>query len=198
MILTIELSEESRALIERHGKAAAGTGRAMTGALETAVTVGAEEVRQGLYQSGYGLTMRHPGQGGLAWSMEGWMISEDLGAVGVPSNTPAAKYAAILNYGGTITPKQARSLAVPVSEEAKKEEGPRAMEGLAMIKRPGKPPLLARTMRGGRLEVHWVLLKSVTIEGRHWLEQGAAAARDAMARAYEGRLNDLVARYNRG
>jgi hypothetical protein len=198
MILTIELSEEARALIERHEKTAQGAGRAMTEALHTAVHVGAQEIRQALYQSGYGLTMRHPGQGGLAWSMEGWMISEDLAALGVPSNTPAARYAAILEFGGTITPKQARALAVPVSEEAKKSAGPRTMAGLQFIPREGKPPLLARVMRGGRLQVHWVLLASVTIPGRHWLALSAGNAKGAMERAFEGRLNEYVGEWGRG
>jgi len=197
MILTIELSDETRALIERHTKVAGEAGRAMTEALRETVSVGAEEVRQGLIQDGYGLTMRNPGSG-LAASVFGWMLSEDLGAVGVPSNTPAARYAGILERGGTITPKSARALAVPVSEEARKSAGPRTMEGLSFIPREGKPPLLARTMRGGRLQVHWVLLRSVTIPGRHWLTQGADAAKESMERAFEGRLNDLVARYNRG
>ncbi len=202
MILTIERSEETRALIERHTKAAEGAGRAMSEALWTTVVVGAERIRQGLYQSGYGLVMRHPGSGGLAASVFGWMISDDLAAVGVPSDSPAAKYAAILEHGGRITPKRARALAVPISEEAKASAGPRSMADLTMISRPGKPSLLVRMIGGGRekwrWEIHWVLLASVTIPGRHWLEQGADAAKPAMTRAFEGRLNELVARYNRG
>lgn len=192
MIVTLEIPAETRQRIERDRKrlGAANVKAAMAKALNAAVATGADEIRQQLLMGELGLTMQNPGSG-LAASLMGWMLDESapLAALGVPGNSPAAAYARIHEYGGTITPKRARALAVPVSEEAKQYTSPRDMANLTLIPRKKKPPLLVEmlTARGGRRaqwRVHWVLLASVTITGQHWLSRGADAARDAMASAF--------------
>jgi len=195
VIVTLEITEASKRLIARHTKAADQAGEALARGLEAAAVAGADKIREGLVRGDYDLVMQHPGSG-LAASVFGWMIdaSIPLAAVGVPSDAPAAKYARILEEGGTIRPRTARALAVPISDEAKREESPRAMAGLVMISRrmAGKPPLLARVLRGGRLQVHWVLLKSVTIRPRRWLSRGTQDALPEMTRVFEGVLSEYV------
>jgi hypothetical protein len=114
-----------------------------------------------------------------------------LGAIGVPANVPASRYAAALESGAVIRPVKAAALAIPVSDEARRFDSPRDQAGLTLIKRPGKPALLAQIRARGSMIVHWVLAASVTIRPRYWLSFGVrfatpkilAAAADALAAA---------------
>jgi len=182
-LATIEISPESWKVIERIGRAAAGWMAAVAGALGAAVGVGGDQVAEWMQMGELGLNPGNAGQAGLASGVRGWMLSEadPLGAIGVPGNHPAAAYAGIQETGGTIYPRTARALAIPISDEARLHASPREMDGLVMITRPGKPPILARTT-GGTVETHWVLKASVTIEATHWLSTGVSRAAPEMAR----------------
>jgi len=181
-VVTIEITDETRERIRKDLAAADRFLQMLGTALFHAVAAGGDGVKDRLARGELGLVMRNPGQGGLADAVHGWMIDPlaPLGAIGVSGNHPAANYATIQEYGGTITPKNAKALAVPISDEAKLFGSPRDMQGLVMIKRPGKPPLLCRVL-GDRVEVHWVLLSSVTIEPTHWLSRGVELEADTMA-----------------
>lgn len=116
-------------------------------------------------------------------------VHEDFGRVG--SNL---KYARIHEFGGVITPKTAGALAVPVHPDAKRAPGPRSFGGqLAMVTRPGKPPLLIRARDVGKgssnrnvFDVMYVLLKSVTIPARPYLRPALANNQD--------RIREILAR----
>jgi hypothetical protein len=182
-LATIEITPESWAAIERIGRAAAGWMGAVAGALGVACGIGGDQIAEWMQMGELGLRPGNAGQGGLASGVAGWMLSqtEPLGAIGVPGNHPAAAYAGIQETGGTIYPKNAKALAVPVSAEAKLHESPREMDGLVLIKRPGKPPILAR-VTGDKVETHWVLVASVTLQATHWLSTGVERAAPEMAR----------------
>lgn len=77
-------------------------------------------------------------------------------ATGVP-------YARIHEYGGTITPKRARALSVPLNDIADKVSSPREMPNLVMIKPHGSEPLLVDKNSGMPM---FSLQKSVTIPKR--------------------------------
>jgi len=121
--------------------------------------------------------------GALARSIAGRTEGSGLDIVGLVgvSKGPAARYAAMLEGGGTIRMKSKR-LAVPVGEaltptgRPRYPGGPRTVPGLVMIKRPGRAPLLAMPMGGGQIEPLFVLKTSVTIRGYHWLSKGMDAA----------------------
>lgn len=199
MIVTLEIPAATRRKFERNAKLAKRADDAISGGLNAAVAVGAEEVRENLSRGGLGLTMRHPASG-LAASMMGWMIDAATGAVGVPAESPAAAYAGILERGGTIYPGPGkRALAIPISDEAKKHTSPRDMPDLVMIPRKGKPPLLVRQLqRRGDLrgfELHWVLVKSVTIPAFRWLSKGVDAALGSMTGAMQDRLNEYAEKW---
>jgi len=205
MIVTLEIDPASRALVSRHAASAPQAEAAFAGALGAAVFDGAESVREDLALGRLGLRPSS-GQGGLEESVSGWMIDRaiPLAAVGVPSNAPAARYAAMQEFGGRIVPRTAKALAVPISAEAKGHESPRDMEGLSLMPRRGKPPLLVRLIGGGRsrararVEVHWVLVPSVTILGTGWLSSGVRRAVGAMERAFGGRLRAFVKSWKAG
>ena len=105
------------------------------------------------------------GSGGLLGSIGREVNTRTLRA-SVGSNL---RYARIQELGGMITPKDAKHLAVPISDEAKKSRGPRFMSDLVYIPRTGKSALLARTGAGAGLEVHWVLVDQVILPPRPYL-----------------------------
>jgi hypothetical protein len=94
-------------------------------------------------------------------------------------------YAGILDRGGTIYPRVAKALAVPVGQGKFLPVGTYARDvpGLRLIsgkERRGKPPILVRDhgtegRRGQRTELMFVLKKSVTVTPRRYL--GVAWAR---------------------
>lgn len=193
MMLTLEVTAASRGAIRRHREAAGKAPVVLAAGLQAAVVAGSESIREQLVRGTLGLTMRNPASG-LAGAVDGWMIDESapLGAVGVPGNSPAAAYARMLERGGTIRPKQARALAVPVTDEARRYTSPRDMPDLILIQRKGKPPVLARKSPGGKgaLEVLWVLLPYVTIPAFHWLSKGAREAKGEMSNVFQDVLNE--------
>lgn len=81
------------------------------------------------------------------------------------------RYALIHEIGGTIVPKRAKFLTVPVTEAAKKAGSPRNMPGLHFGKTAGGQPVLLD--QGGR--VQYLLRKKVTIPARPYLRPAADA-----------------------
>ncbi|HUX16532.1 MAG TPA: hypothetical protein VMW52_08660 [Phycisphaerae bacterium] len=202
MFVTIAIPAAAKQVVARHRRAAAGFKRAAARGVLAAAATGAEKGAEDIMTGRWGVTAQH-GLDGLAGSVQPWMIDADIpvAAFGVPANAPAARYARMLEHGGTITPRSARALSIPISEEAKRYESPRDMAGLFMLKRPGRPPLLVRSVGGGtraRLVVHWVLMRSVTIVGRHWLARSARAARSAMRWALGKEVNAWRRAWNTG
>ena len=197
MIVTIEYTEQTRRTIERHGRRIAELPVVLSEALGDGAAAGADEVRRSLVMGESELTMRNPGQGGLASCVFGWMLdpTAPLAAIGVPSNTPAAAYAGIQEHGGTIRPKPGgRALAIPVSDEAEMFDSPidheQATGELVLIRRASGPPLLIRPNAGGAdFELHWVLVPSVEIRATHWLSEGVQAAAGIISDAAQGRIN---------
>jgi len=97
-------------------------------------------------------------------------------------------YARIQEKGGTIVPKQAKALAIPISEDAKKAralgwgpEFPGFVGQLFILRRPGRDALLVRRIREGYVpsgikdrrgqgvEVMYLLTSSVTLPARPYL-----------------------------
>ena len=112
----------------------------------------------------------HRDTGKLQQSIQ-WQVYEDKKApsVLIGASTPAI-YAGILEKGGTIFPKKAKALSVPVSKEAKRHKGspttfPRE---LTLVARFGRPPLLIEA-RKRVTKIHYVLVPSVRIHARPFL-----------------------------
>lgn len=88
-------------------------------------------------------------------------------------------YALIHEIGGTIVPKKAKFLAVPVSPAAKRAGSPRNMRNLVYVQSiKGQPMLVegtaqARGRKLGKLKVHFILRKRVTIKARPYLRPAA-------------------------
>jgi len=197
MLVTLELDPASWRTIRRHRRLAAEAGDVLAEMLITMARVGADQVNEAGLSARLGYAPRHGAQG-LAGSTDAWWLDRGmpLAAIGVPANSPAAAYAAILERGGTIRPRRGRALAIPVSPEAERYASPRDQPDLFLLRRPGKRPLLCEQV-GRRLVVHWVLVSQVTIEARHWLRRGVAEAADEMARSGQSVLDEYVRRWSR-
>ena len=78
-------------------------------------------------------------------------------------------YALIHEIGGTIVPKRAKFLTVPVTENAKRAGSPRNMPSLHFGKTKGGQPVLLD--QSGR--VQYLLRKKVTIPARPYLRPAA-------------------------
>ena len=87
------------------------------------------------------------------------------------------KYAAIHEFGGTIVPRTAKALLVPIGDKGRKAmrsvSSVRELK-LSFIKRKGgKPPLLARNM-GDRIEPLFVMTKRVVLPPRPYMRPALA------------------------
>lgn len=85
-------------------------------------------------------------------------------------------YAAVHQFGGTIRPRDARALAIPIHPSAQGRSPREWPDGeLTLIARPGRPPLLVRVIggEGSRARRRWVLMyvlvRSVTLPARPFL-----------------------------
>ncbi|HUU59711.1 MAG TPA: hypothetical protein VMZ50_09210, partial [Phycisphaerae bacterium] len=74
MIVSVEISAETRRRIADDVRAAEAFGNTLADALDAGAVLGAEEVVEHLMLGDLGLTMRNPGQGGLASAVRGWTI----------------------------------------------------------------------------------------------------------------------------
>lgn len=96
--------------------------------------------------------------------------------------------------GGTITPKRAGALSIPISPEAYKAGSASLFpRPLTHISRPGKPPLLVETGIIGKStawKLHYVLLKSVT----HRPDPNALPPQDRLDRSLLSRARTIVDR----
>lgn len=95
-------------------------------------------------------------------------------------------YGASLDRGFTATAKGG-ALLIPLQPEAYRllERGMvRNNPNIFMVKRQGKPPLLARKGARGSIVPLFVLKKSVTVRPRPWLRPSLDRARIAMAVAF--------------
>jgi hypothetical protein len=81
-------------------------------------------------------------------------------------------YALILEIGGTIRPKKAKFLAVPVTDAARKAGSPRNMPGLVYVQSVKGQPMLVEEFTG---KVQYILKKLVTIPAHPYLRPAADA-----------------------
>lgn len=93
------------------------------------------------------------------------------------TNLPGA---ALLHYGGTVVPKKAKFLSIPLTREAKRAGSPRRVKGSAAV------PLFARRVQG-RLVGHFLLVKRAVVPARPFMGLSPQAL-DAMAQVWGQRV----------
>ena len=117
--------------------------------------------------------------GRLANSVTGRVLPD---GVAVGTAHPAA---ALFHFGGTVRPKRAKRLAIPLTKEAVRAGSPRRMKGTPKV------PLFAKKV-GGRWVGHFLLVRQTRHAAREFLglsREGwaavAAVLGDAAARRFE-------------
>lgn len=200
---TLQLAPESEAMILRHARAADDAPLALWEALQAAGNAGKDYVAKQVSLGNTGLTPRSGAQG-LAGQIDSWPIDRAslIVAVGVPANYPAALYAGIQDRGGLITAKSGKNLAIPLTPEARASGGPRNMDGLTLLPRPGRPSLLVRQLKragkGGRTFVpEWVLVPSVRIRATGWFSRTVREGFQAMAEGFEAVWSKYLRRWSK-
>lgn len=101
-------------------------------------------------------------------------------------------YAHIQDQGGTIYPKTAKALAVPLSAQAK-TRWPRDWPAgqLTLIATNGKALLIEKLTRD-RFKLHYVLKDQVTIEGSDYVKKARREAKPQIDEFVESRINELT------
>jgi phage gpG-like protein len=81
------------------------------------------------------------------------------------------EYAALHQFGGTILPRNARMLSIPMTVEAQRAGSPRDFPRRLFIYRNDEDslPMLAESDEEGGLVVHYILVHSVTVPARPFM-----------------------------
>jgi len=183
MRIDITLSERAKALIAQHTKAGRKITSALIAGLREAM-IATQKYIKVEELSGQALT---PRTGALRKSIDFSVERESgqiTGRIGPRSDT-VQKYAAMMEFGGTILPKKGRMLAVPLPAaltpsgviQGKYNVADLHELPLCLIKRKdGSRAYLAdvRDLRAGiKITPLFVLVPSVTIAGRHYMQHAA-------------------------
>lgn len=102
-------------------------------------------------------------------------------------------YANIQDVGGTITPRTVRHLAIPLSSEAKNQwprDWPQKRLFFLEVKRTRNKFLAERI--GKKLELHYLLRDSVTIQGTDYLGRAMQAAENDINDILETGLQEML------
>jgi len=121
------------------------------------------------------------------------------GFVGVPTESPASKYAYLLtDEVKTITPVEAQALTIPIAANLTAAGAPTYPTVAALAEAfPGKVHRRGRAIgieEAGVFEAYFGLAASVTVQGWDVLEPGVAAAYEEMVGAVQGRVDELTAK----
>jgi phage gpG-like protein len=127
-------------------------------------------VAQQHFMTGQAIRVR---TGRLRGSMDFRMTTDYEARVGDLRAGSNVKYAAMQEFGGTITPKKGKYLAIPIyrgAESTTMPRSPRDFSDLFFLRLAGKPFLARKSGRAGaRLELMFALKTSVTIRPHNYL-----------------------------
>jgi len=101
-------------------------------------------------------------------------------------------YAAIQNFGGIITPKRAKNLAIPLTKEAR-IRSPRDWNTLQFIKSKKGNKLLAE-VRGKRIKPQYALKDQVTLKGKRYIEAAEVKVKERIAKEIPGAIKMVITR----
>lgn len=115
-------------------------------------------------------------------------LTEPNPSVDVGPDLRVAPYARIQELGGTIRPRRAKALAVPIGQEGRRaaRESLRSLRSLnlTLVLRRGRPPLLVRKGPRGSFKPLFVLLNKVTLPARPYMRPASQLARPRILGMY--------------
>ena len=139
------------------------------------------------------LSTFHGRTGELARTWHEVFIGRD-GHVSSAGTFSPSVYAEIQDQGGTIVPRTAKSLAIPIpGAPISVGQWPRDFPKGQLFQRKGKPGVLfQRIGKGGSLQPMFVLKKSVTLRGKHYVDAALDAAADGMEKIVGAAVDSTV------
>ncbi len=158
--------------------------------LGEAVGIGAATVQEN-YLTGQSLKTR---SGLLKKAVQGWVISDFEGVVGVAEGQAVSKYAWLLgDEEKTITPKKGKFLAIPIGENltgagVARFSSPRQVEDGFFVKSKGRLFFGRKQGKRGKFRPLFVLVKSVFVQGSGALYDGVMDSLDDMSGAIEDKI----------
>jgi len=109
-------------------------------------------------------------------------------------------YAAIHEEGGRVTPKQSKSLAIPLTKKAFNTGSPRKWSGKKLVYLPPKPGagpkaagVFATERRGGKMVAEYMLRYFVDIKPRGYISQAATEAAPVIEEDVAGAIEHVFA-----
>ncbi len=158
--------------------------------LKNAVQLAANRVSEE-YLTGQALKTR---TGLLKKAVQGWVISDFEGVVGVAEGSAVSKYAWLLgDEEKTITPKKGKFLTIPIGENltgagVARFSSPRQVEDGFFVKTKGRLFFGRKQGKRGRFRPLFVLVKSVFVQGSGALYDGVMDSLDDMSGVIEDRI----------
>ena len=196
MLIQIEMGPTFEAAVRELGSAGQAVADACAAGLKKGVKLAAGKVVKD-YISGQSLKRR---SGNLARAIDGWLVSDLEGVVGVRPNSAVAKYAWLLgDEQKTIVPKKAKFLAIPIGEGVTgagvaRYKSPRDVpDGFFIKSKAGR--LLFGYKRGkrGKFRPLFVLVKSVFVQGSGALYDGVTDSLDDITGQMESEIERKTA-----
>jgi len=167
---------------------------AVSEGLEDAVGIAAATVQEN-YLTGQSLKTR---TGLLKKAVQGWLISDFEGVVGVAEGQAVSKYAWLLgDEEKTITPKKGKFLTIPIGENLTgtgitRFSSPRQVEDGFFVKSKGRLFFGRKQGKRGKFRPLFVLVKSVFVQGSGALYDGVMDSLDDMSGAIEDQIAKKV------
>jgi len=190
MMLQIEMGPNFQRVVAELSSMGRNVLDACSEGLKKGVKVAAGNVAKG-YLTGQSLKRR---TGRLAAAVDGWMVGDLEGVVGVRPSSAVEKYKWLLgDEDKTIVPKKSKFLAIPIGEGltgagVARYASPREVTDGFFVKTKGR--LLFGVKRGkrGKFRPLFVLVKSVFVQGSGALYDGVEDSLDDISKLMESEI----------
>lgn len=194
MQILLEMGPEFRQTIAELGSMGDAVSRASGIGLDNAVHYAASHVVS-QYLTGQVLKTRSKM---LKNAVQGWLVSDSEGIVGVKPNSGVEKYKWLLgDESKTITPRRGKFLAIPIGENltgagVARFTSPRQVPDGFFVSSKGRLLFGIRHGKKGKFRPYFTLVKSVDIQGSGALYDGVMDSVDDMASAIQAEVDKVV------
>ena len=194
MQIVLELGPEFQKTIAELGGLGDAVSNAVGVGLGKAVKFAGEHVVKN-FLSGQYLKTR---TGFLRKSIDGWMVGDFEGVVGVRPNAATEKYAWLLgDESKTIVPRNGKFLAIPIGENltgagVARFSSPRQVPDGFFVRTGGRLLFGYKHGKKGKFRALFTLVKSVFVQGTGALADGVLEAQDQMVETIQDEVDRAI------
>ena len=143
------------------------------------------------------LAPKQSGRLGKKWKISAKPVRAGAAKADVALET-WTKYAKVQDIGGTMRPKRGKYLAIGIGAAAPKgpsfrKRGPRQIAGKEKLFKLGN--VMMMPLKGGGIAPYFLLVKSVTIKGKHFMPPSIRAGQAAIGASTEKAIEATVRDY---